>query len=300
MVDAAQKELTQAKAEAARANSRREAAEKESQKQILVLQQQLATAKAAEAEAERPAAATPASRASLAPGPDGSGNSGGPTVVHLSDIVKDHPEYAAIYAKQMRRNIDRMYGGTLDTLNLPPQQLSQLKDLLAERQMSFMDAMRLTSAAGLKQGSPEWQDAMKQASQDVDQQINAILGSNGGATLSQLQTRAGIQSQIAYTYAPDFADAGAPLSAEQSRNLAQVMADATYAGKDLTTRPKGYNEIDPKTGLTPHDSRILDAAAGILSPAQIQILRTDQIENHQTAVIMKQYNKGGGPVTFVP
>jgi hypothetical protein len=38
----------------------------------------------------------------------------------------------------------------------------------------------------------------------------------------------------------------------------------------------------------------------VLSRAQIQILKTDQIESRQIAAIMKQYNKSGGPVMFVP
>lgn len=294
----AKKEIAQAKTEAARADSRRQAAEKAAQKQIFDLQQQLATVKTAEALAEKQVAAEQA-RASSASAQGENANTGGATVVHLSDILKDHPEYAALYAKQMRRNIDRMYGDTLNTLNLPPQQLSQLKDLLAERQMSDMDARRLASAAGLAQGSPAWQEAMKQASQDVDQQINAILGSSGNATLTQLQVRSGIQNQITYTYGPDFADAGVPLNAQQSSGLVRAMADANYAGKDLSTRPKGYNEVDPATGLTPHDNQILNSAAQILNPAQVQILRTDQIENHRISSILKQYSKNG-PVMFAP
>ena len=298
LITSAQGELARAKSEAKQADSRREAAEKEAQQQILILQRQLTTAKEAETQAEKQASAAEAERASSSSAESGGADKSGSNVVHLSDIMKDHPEYAALYAKQIRRQIDRMYGDTLNTLNLPPQQLSQLKDLLVERQMSFMDAMRLTGAAGLKQGSPEWQEAIKQASQDVDQQISAILGDSGNSKLMQMQARAGIQSQITYTYAPDFADANIPLSAEQSRNLAQVMADANYAGR---TPPKGYNNVDPTTGLSPHDVQILTAAAGVLSPAQIEILRTDQIQSHQSAAILRQYySKNGGPVSFVP
>ncbi len=69
-------------------------------------------------------------------------------------------------------------------------------------------------------------------------------------------------------------------------------------GKDTSTRPANYNDVDPSTGLTPHNSRILAEAAAVLSPAQIQVLKTDQIEGAQQAAVMRQYMAGG--VTIRP
>jgi hypothetical protein len=141
---------------------------------------------------------------------------------------------------------------------------------------------------------------MNSAAQDTEQQITAILGSNADATLAQLQARTAIQNQVNTTYAADFADAGVALSPEQASALIQAMADANYAGKDLSTRPAGYNTPDPTTGLTPHDNRIINSAAQALNPAQIQVLTSDQVDFHKMAAIMKQYNSGGAPAMFVP
>ncbi|HTB80279.1 MAG TPA: hypothetical protein VK717_05275 [Opitutaceae bacterium] len=298
-------EITQAKADVTQVHLQWSVAEKDEQKRILELQHQLTAAREAEILAEKQIAQQKQDMAALAPSKGeganetGSANGGG-TIIHIGDILKDHPEYAALYAKQMRRNVDRMYGTGLDTLNLAPDQLSKLKDLLTERQMSNIDAQQLATAAGLERGSPAWQDAMKQAAQDTEQQITTILGSNADATLTQLQARTGMQNQVNGSYASDFADAGVPLTPAQASGLVQAMADANYAGKDTSTRPAGYNTPDPTTGLTPHDNRIINSAALVLSPAQVQILKTDQIENRQIAAIMKQYNKSGGPVMFVP
>ncbi len=200
----------------------------------------------------------------------------------------------------MRRNVDRIYGSTLATLNLPPDQLSQLKNALAERQMSNVDAEAAAEAAGVERGSPEWQAAMKQASQEVEQQITAVLGANADNTLLQLQTRNAIQNSIDTNYGPDFADAGAALSPDQSHGLLQAMADANYSGKDMSTRPQKYNDVDPATGLSLHDNRIIDAAAQVLSPAQVQVLKTDQAETEKFSTIMKEYNPGNRQVMFVP
>ncbi len=200
----------------------------------------------------------------------------------------------------MRRNVERMYGDTLATLNLPADQLAKLKGLLAEKQMSSIDAIQAAEAAGIERGTPEWQDAIKQAAQDTEQQISAIMGPNADNTLAQLQMKVSFQNQVQNNYAADFANAGAPLSPDQSHALVQALSDANYAGKDTTNRPANYNEVDPTTGLTPHDSRIVEAAAQSLSPAQIQVLKTDQMENAQLSALMRQYNKGNGPVMFVP
>jgi hypothetical protein len=302
-------EIAQAKTEITQVNLHWDAAKKEEQKQILDLQQQLATAKGAQGLAQKPAgqqtqdlSATAQSKSEDASA-DGSANgstSGGGTIIHIGDILKDHPEYAALYAKQVRRNVDLKYGNSLSTLNLAPDQISKLKDLLTERAMSSIDAQQLATAAGLERGSPEWQDAMKTAAQDTEQQITDILGSNADATLTQLQVRTAIQNQVNTTYSADFTDAGMPLSPAQSSGLIQAMADANYAGKDLSTRPAGYNTPDPTTGLSPHDKRIIDAAATVLTPAQIQVLTNDQVDYHKIATVMKQYNPHGGPVMFVP
>jgi hypothetical protein len=102
------------------------------------------------------------------------------------------------------------------------------------------------------------------------------------------------------SYAPDFADAGMPLTPDQTNGLIQAMADANYAGKDISTRPPNYNVPDPTTDLSIHDDRIINNATPVLSPPQLQLLTTDQAENEQIAAIMKAYSGGGKPVIFLP
>jgi hypothetical protein len=287
------------KAEIARTAVARKAAENEAQMRIADLQNQVDALKAAQVQGDKQVSQVTlgAPAADKAPGEHADA---GTRIVHISDIVKDHPEYAALYAKQIRLNIDRMYGNGLNSLNLTPDQLSQLKNLLVERQMGNTDAQQAAEAAGLVQGSPAWQAAMTQASQEVSGQIQALLGANADATLAQLQARMNIQNQVQNNYVPDFSDAGQPLSPEQASGLIQAMADANYAGKDTSTRPANYNIADPTTGLSLHDDRIISGATQVLSPAQLQLLTTDQMENEQISAIMKQYSSGGGHVMFVP
>jgi hypothetical protein len=287
------------RAEIARSDAARKASENEARTRIADLESQVGALKADKIQADKQIALL--TQGVSSPGdPQGDHPQAGAKVVHISDIIKDHPEYAAIYERQMRRNVDRMYGNGLNALNLTPDQLSQLKNLLTERQMGNIDAQQAAEASGLVQGSPAWQAAMTQASQDVEGQIAALLGSNGDALLEQLRARMSIQNQVQNSYSPDFADAGLSLTADQENGLIQAMADANYSGKDTSTRPANYNIPDPTSWLSPHDDRIINNASQLLSPAQIQLLSTDQMENEQMSAIMKQYSSGGARVMFVP
>ena len=271
----------------------------EAQSRISDLQRQVGALNAAKAKAVDQIAQLAQRSASLQKSAGDRGN-GGPQIVHITDIIKDHPEYMSLYEKQIRHNMERMYGNGLSTLNLAPDQLSQLKKLLTERQMGAIDAEQAATAAGLEPGTPAWHTALQQASQDTENQISSILGSNADNILAQLQARTNIENQVQNNYAPDFADAGMPLTPEQTNGLIQAMADANYAGKDLSTRPANYNVADPTSMLSPHDDRIINNATASLTPQQLQLLTADQAENEQIAAIMRQYTGVGKQVVFVP
>ena len=118
------------------------------------LQRRLVAAKDARARAEKQIAqlkqSGAASAGATAPAPDPSMRT-----IHMSDILKDHPEYAAIMAAQARRGIilPAIRTGARRLNLLPPEQLAKLKDLLVERNLSETDAQQAARAAGLTDGS---------------------------------------------------------------------------------------------------------------------------------------------------
>jgi hypothetical protein len=154
----------------------RAAAEKDSQRRIADLKNQLGQAKAAVEEAAKQAAQTASASASSSGAGGSAGGTPGIKIVHIGDILKEHPEYTAIYTKQMRRNVDRMYGDGIATLNLSADQQSKLKDLLLQRQLSVTDAQGAAEAAGMAQGSKEMQNAIKDASQETEQRSRTSWG----------------------------------------------------------------------------------------------------------------------------
>jgi len=254
-----------------------------SQKRIVELQHQLAAAQAVQAQGEKQLA-----KLKQSSGPVSA--EGVRRVIHISDMVRDHPEYAAIAARDQRRDMLRQYGVGLAGLNLPPDQLAKLKDLLVERTASANDAQQAAEAAGLERGSPAWREALKQASDAMDQEITTALGTDSGPVLQKLQQSSSAHSQIQYNYAPDFVDGNVPLSAEQSQGFEQVVA-GYYAGQPNVpaARQADYYQADPTTGLSPNDNRLLEAAAQVLSPEQLQILKADQIRQNQQSAIIRQY-----------
>jgi cell division septum initiation protein DivIVA len=264
-------------------------ADQAAHQRIADLQQQLATAKEAENQAEKQVAQAKAASAHPSAG-NGDGNV---RTIHISDIVKDHPEYAALAARESRRNILRQYGDALAALNLPPDQLSKMKDLLVERELSTNDAQQAAEAAGLQRGTQPWRDAMQQATDSVDQEMTAVLGTDSHPVFQKLQNESNYLNQIQYNYAPDFSEAGAPLNADQTRALADAMAAARNPGATTPAQMRADYVADPDTQLTPYDNRLLTAAAQVLSPAQLQVLKTEQIQGNQQTAIFRTYMTGG-------
>jgi hypothetical protein len=286
--------LLREKTEIVAVGLRRDDADRAARAQVIDLQHQLAATRTAQARAEKQLADL--KQGAVAPAKPASDDSDGIKTIHVSDIIKEHPEFAAVWEAQQRRNMLRQFGPALAKLNLPPDQLAKLKDLLVERDMSSRDAQQSAEAAGLKQGSQGWRDAMAQAAAVAEQDITNLMGTNGTQFVRRLQAQANFQTQVEYNYSPDFADAGAPLSPEQANGLAQAMGEANYAGRSTADRPANYNDVDATTGLAPHDSRILQGASATLSPAQLEMLKTELIQAHQQAAILQQY----GRANFVP
>jgi hypothetical protein len=264
-------------------------AEKEEKRRLGELQHLLGVEKAAEAQAVRQAAQlaqTSAWAARVKAPPQ-------VTTIHLGDIIRDHPEFAALMAKETRRNVIRQYGDALNALGLPPDQAARLKELLVERSISASDAQQAAAAAGLEPGSPEFQEATQQAMQGVQVEINTLLGSDAASIMARLQTSVGARNGVLSTYAPDLADAGMPLTPVQTDALAQAAMDASYTNpKDGSLHPPDYNTPDPTTGRTPKEDRVANQVAAVLTPAQLQVFKQTQQEADQRQIIMRQYTAG--------
>jgi len=281
----------------ARANLDLETAQTISRRKVSNLRGELAAAREAQNRAEGQAAQL--KQATAARGNPSAGD--GIRTIHQSDIARDHPEYAAILARQNRRNMLQRYGAGLAALNLPPDKLAKMKDLLVEQSAAQQDVAAAAQAAGLKPGSPEYGTAMKEAMDDVNRQMTDLLGQDSAVTMRTLQATASIQNSVQYMLAPDLIDAGIPLSPGQNDALILAVGSVRAAAFGKQT-PPGYYNADPSTGLSASDSQMLAAAAQVLSPEQLGVAKADLIMQNQQSAILQPYfkNNPGRGVSIEP
>jgi hypothetical protein len=219
-------------------------------------------------------------------------------MIHIADIIKDHPEYATLHDKDVRRQIIRQYGASLLALNLPADQLAKAKNLLVERAMSMTDAVEVAQANGLAQGSPEWRAAIEQAMSGVTQELNSLLQSDANTSLSEFELVSSTRVSTGNNLVPDFIDAGLPLTDAQAQVVAQASADASFRSPNAQHAPD-YNTPDPTTGITPKQNQMINQVAPVLTPAQLDIYKTALFEMMQREALENQY-RGNGPSVIVP
>src|ERR1700679_3978776 len=146
--------------------------------------------------------------------------------IHMVDLLRDHPEYTALMMKLQRRGVLRSYGTALSQLNLSPDQLEKFKGLLTEQQLSANDAQQSATQAGLKPGTKEWNDAMAEVNNSLQQEMVGLVGQDNVDKLHALSTA---DSQIRTYFDPDLRDAGVPLSSDQWSRVPPVTAATSNA-----------------------------------------------------------------------
>jgi hypothetical protein len=142
--------------------------------------------------------------------------------------------------------------------------------------------------------------AVSDATKDLNQAVNSLIGSEASEKLEALKGVANFGSQNGVDdLAVDLIDAGVALSTEQSQALAQSLHDLRNAAKNPDASAPGYNDVDHATWLSPIDQQFLAKAATMLTPTQLQILRTSRSEDNQREAILIQYiGAGDAPVVI--
>jgi len=221
--------------------------------------------------------------------------SDGMTVIHMKDVIRDHPEMADLWRKQARTNMLRQYGDAIAGMHLPGDQADKLKNLLVERDASVTDARDAAAKAGIKPGTPEMAQATAQAAAEVQQQITGLIGPEGNAQL-QAGVGASNNSYTVNNYGYALTDAGVPLSGDQSKTLAQLLYASNSAAVNTGVSPADARKPDPTTWLTPADQQFLSSAAAVVSPAQLEILRTQRADDNRRQSVMRPYYGNGRSV----
>lgn len=283
-------QYVQQKAEVTRLRGEVEAARAAGGQQVEKLRQELAKAQVSDSQVQLQArAATPAPAHPVVPftippaGPPAVQSARNPT-----DDMKKVPAMADLLRKQERRTLFSRYGEVFAAMNLPPDQLAKLKNLVLDQQEAPTDARDAALRAGIQDGTPEMAKAQAQAASQVAKEVQALLGADGYAQFQQLAQESTMKRIIEGQVGLDLADAGAPLSAEQLTTLSKI-----YAGvQDPQNNPEFVAMMrqppDLQTGLTALDQAIIERAAPFLSAPQLKILRQSLVDQRQQQLLTRQ------------
>lgn len=182
-----------------------------------------------------------------------------------------------VQAVHERAALDRRFAALFRQLNLDPDKLARLKNLLVERELSTSDAYVAASEQGidLQRDSRSAEQAVAAATAEVERAIAELLGGEAYAAYSRYRdslphrgTVEQLEQRLSYT--------PTPLSESQSAALLQIFAATANDARP----PSGRGDavlVTPSGALPFAGPPITDAAVaqaqGVLDGAQLAALR---------------------------
>jgi hypothetical protein len=103
----------------------------------------------------------------------------------FADQLRTLPEYTAHLVRNARREMLEEAGDGLDALQLPPDKLETLKQLLTERHLALADAIQVATAQGLAQNSRATVEARRKIQEEHDAKLRVLLGESGFTALQE-------------------------------------------------------------------------------------------------------------------
>ena len=201
----------------------------------------------------------------------------------LQKMFKD-PEMKKAMAAQQSMAMRQFYTDFVKSAQLTPQQADAFFNLLSERQMKMMDKAGDMMKSGTG-GMPAAAQDMSDETEAFNAQLKDLLGDARATQFKDYEKT--LADRIALNQLNQQLSAtGAPLSADQSKGLMQLIADerAKQPPSPLTQQPgnmKGLNMSDGEMqqffqSQEDVNSRVRTRAMGILTPAQLQALENFQ------------------------
>ncbi len=204
-------------------------------------------------------------------GPQNRGQRGGGAqwAAQMAELMQD-PDFAAAMKLEQEARLDARYGALFKQLNLSPGQLAEFKALLAERESAGRDVWITAREQGLdpRANRDQLRELSESLRAEVNENIKATLGEpiysaleNYNATAQQRNTVNDFARRLDYS--------GQPLNSAQSAQLTTILASTgTVSGRTVLI-----------TDAT------ISQAAGVLTTAQLENLRSQQAEQQARLII---------------
>ncbi len=208
----------------------------------------------------------------------------------LKDVVLKNPAIRNLAASQIGQQIDITYADYFKTL--PAEQAKALRELLAANQLSALDLQFAAMQENLsKEDRKELLEKMREQWENNRKQINELLGEEELQKLTEYEQSAQDRAQMTGLKEAMYG-AGLDLNDTQARALIEMMRTARE--QQLTTDEDAElyalsTKLPEERNITQQEAflrwqelyhnRYMDGAAGILSPAQLEVF--EQYLNQQ-------------------
>ncbi len=167
-----------------------------------------------------------------------------------------HPEARSRYLQAFRAGLATTWGLLFQELNLSPDQVEKLEDLLAQREDNDITVKATASARGLAESAPEIQALDDQLDATNKAALKDLLGKANYATVRNYMHAEEV-IPIVDQLAGDAYHTSSPLTADQAMALTQALVDSSQkmdSGRVIA------NTVDW--------GQVLERAQAILAPAQ--------------------------------
>jgi hypothetical protein len=205
-------------------------------------------------------------------------------VARFNAAMDADPVWSPFFRKLEWRRVVSHYNLLLSALNIPPHKLAILEDLLVQRAIETRRISRQLRAPGGQPGTPEAAAGADRTTEDIDVKIETLVGADAARAVREWNS-----AVFSYGNVPDgpvaqdavtLGAAGFTVTNDQLVRLALIRYEV-HAENPEALPGAGGPKLDPKTGLTGMEERLLARDAEVLSPEEIAVLRSWAVEENQ-------------------
>lgn len=203
------------------------------------------------------------------------------------------PEFANAFNAQQRARLDGRYAELFAKLNLPPETLTQLQDLMTEKQNSARDVYSAAQAEGLgRENRAELREIVQMTQNEINREIENLIGESGVVTMREYeQTTA--QRNLVGQLETRLSYAASPLNDAQASAMVNILSQTSNSDSG---RGRGSNDGDTRNVAITDDT--IARAQAVLSGDQLQALSDLQAEQKAaqtvSAAMRQTFQRGGG------
>ncbi len=154
---------------------------------------------------------------------------------------------------------------------LPEADRKKLANLLMAKLLVRVDVADAAEAAGFDKNSDDVRALKESEAKQLDEQIRVLVGD---AALQEITD--GIHRLPSLIYSVEFVGEayanGMHLSNDKIGEMDAAITDVTHESYD--------NIINPETGLTAYDNRVIERLGPILSPAELDLFKTVKVDHN--------------------